>query len=217
MLLPMLLLLSAGQAVTPAATPTKAVNPAVRVWFNSDGDYERGDRAKVYARAAQDGYLIALQADPHGGVRVLFPIDPQDQQEVRAGKKFELKGRGDREAFVVDDTSGRGTVLAAFSKTPFRFDAFDKNGHWDYDALSARPVADNPEGGLLDVVQQMQTPGEHFEYDVASYVVSTRPYVRLYHSPWSGWWGYGYGPRSGLDFWYGPGRYHYRPWGWRHF
>jgi uncharacterized protein DUF4384 len=216
MLLPLLFLLSASPGVTLAATPGTTANPPVRAWFNSDGAYERGDRAKVYARAAQDGYLVALQADPHGHVRVLFPIDPDGSQQVRAGKKTELKGRGGHEAFVVDDTSGRGTVLTAFSKTPFRFDSFDKNGHWDYDRLSGQPIADNPEAGLMDIVQQMQTSGEHFDYDVATYVVSTPPYVRLYPRPWPGWWGYAYGPRAGLGFLYGP-RHYYRPWGWRPF
>ncbi len=215
MLMPLLTLLSAAPAVTPAATAT-AANLPVRVWFNSDGAYTFGDRAKVYARAAEDGYLVALHVDPHGRVRVLFPLDPADPQQVRAGKKVELKGRGNREAFVVDDTSGQGTVLTAFSKTPFRLDSFEKNGRWDHDALSGKAVADDPEAGLVDIVQQMEAPGDHFDYDVATYVVSTPRYARVYPRPWPGWWGYGYGPNVGPGFWYGPGHY-YRPFGWRRF
>src|SRR2546429_1541621 len=37
-----------------------AADPPVRVWFNSDGHYEFGDRAKVYAQTADDGYLVVL-------------------------------------------------------------------------------------------------------------------------------------------------------------
>src|SRR2546427_909761 len=109
-------------------TAAVASDPPVRVWFNSDGHYEFGDRAKVYAQAAQDGYLVVLRADAQGHVRVLFPIDPDGNQQIRGDKKDELKGRGGREAFVVDDTSGHGTVLAAVAKTPFQFDEFAKNG-----------------------------------------------------------------------------------------
>src|SRR5262245_60690207 len=86
-------------------------DPPVRVWFNSDGNYGFADRAKVYAKAAENGYLIVLRADAGGRVRVLFPLDPTDDQRITAGKKYELKGRGGREAFIADDTAGHGTVL----------------------------------------------------------------------------------------------------------
>jgi len=49
-------------------------------------------------KAAEDGNLVVLRADAGGQVRVLFPIDPDGDQQVRGGKKYELKGRGGREA-----------------------------------------------------------------------------------------------------------------------
>src|SRR5437773_3859887 len=122
MLLPLLLLHSLGAPAAPATARDVAPDPPVRVWFNSDGDYRFGDRAKVYAQATEDGNLVVLRADATGHVRVLFPLDPDGPQLVRGGKKYELKGRGDREAFVVDDTTGHGTLLAAFSQTSFRLD-----------------------------------------------------------------------------------------------
>src|SRR5206468_3378463 len=47
-----------------------AADPPVRVWFNSDGHYEFGDRAKVYAQTADDGYLddSTVRADPEAGL-----------------------------------------------------------------------------------------------------------------------------------------------------
>ena len=78
-----------------------AGDPPVLLWLSSHGDYAYGERAKVHARAAQDGYLVVLHADADGRVHVLFPIDPSGDQQVRGGKKYELKGRGDREAFMV--------------------------------------------------------------------------------------------------------------------
>ena len=120
-----------SERTVPARTAayTPAGDPPVRLWLSSHGDYAFGERAKVHARAVQDGYLVVLHADADGRVHVLFPIDPSKDQQVRGGKKYELKGRGDREAFMVTDTIGHGAVLAAFAKTPFVFDQFEQEGH----------------------------------------------------------------------------------------
>ena len=72
-------------------------------------------------RTDYDGYLIVLHVDPEGRLRVLFPVDPDKDNFVRSGKKYEVRDRGDREAFEVDAT-GRGSVYAAVSRDPFRFD-----------------------------------------------------------------------------------------------
>jgi hypothetical protein len=214
MLTTWLLLASQVQALPIAATGAAAVDPPVHVWFNSGGDYTTGDRAKVYAKSADAGYLVVLRADVDGRVRVLFPLDPSDDQRIAGDKKYELKGRGGREAFVADDTTGSGTVLAAYSRTPFRFDQFEKNGHWHADALSGGGLKDvqaDPESQLRDIVQRMQAGGAHFDYDVATYTVAAAPkYVRsldpwpYYGYGWPGWWGYGFGPRFGSGFLFSP-------------
>jgi hypothetical protein len=201
-----LLLLASPTAIAPQATAVASKDPPVHVWFNSGGDYGYGDRAKVYAKSAQDGYLIVLRSDGAGHVRVLFPLDPQGEQRITGGKKYELKGRGGREAFVADDTSGHGTVLAAISGSPFRVDQLTQSGHWNTQALSTPRVRDDPESGLLELVDGIKTPNQRFDYDVATYVVS-KPYARdLYRYPYAGpgWWGYdpwwGYGRGFGLGF-----------------
>jgi len=210
MFVPLLLLSLLGAPAAPSTAREVAQTPPVRVWFNSDGDYQLGDRAKVYAQAALDGNLIVLRADAAGQVRVLFPLDPDGTQLVHAGKKVELKGRGGREAFIADDTTGHGTVLAAVSATPLRFDQFTKNGRWDLSGLDAASVRADPEAQLFDLVAQMQGTGAHFEYDVATYTVVPAPtyveWVRPY--PWLGWgnpWygGYWYGPRVGAALRFG--------------
>ncbi len=198
MLISLLLLASTlNPAIAPATVTVAEPDPPIHVWYNSDGDYAFGDRAKVYAKPAETGNLVVLRADMNGRVRVLSPLDPGDDQHVSGGKKYELKGRGGREAFVAEDTTGQGLVLAAWSNTPFNFQRFEKNGRWDLDALSghgAQATADDPEARLLDIVNQMQPSGGHFDYDVATYTVSSPRYVRGY-SPypyaWPGyWWGY---------------------------
>jgi hypothetical protein len=197
------------------AAPSAAKDPPVQVWFNHSGDYALGDRAKVYTKAAENGYLLVLQADGNGKARVLFPVEPDGDQHIAAGKKYEVKGRGGREAFIAD-TKEHGTVLAAISRTPFRFDRFERDGHWDLKALNDQRLKDDPEAGLLALVEQMKPSPEHFDYDLATYVVSDQ-YVRaqyLYPYRWSydPWWGVD--PRFGFGLAYRP--FYYRR-GFRHF
>lgn len=220
MLMTFVLLASVGRAVTPPTARSGAADPPVHLWLSSHADFEYGARAKAHVRAAQDGYLVVVHADADGRVHVLFPLDPQGEERVQGGKKYELKGRGDREAFVVTDTGGRGAVLAAVSQTPFRFAEFAKDGRWDYGALSDHSVKADPEAGLLDIVQRMQAAGEHLDYDVSIYTSAPRhvrsldPYPYAAFSPYSyysfypysyygpGWWDYGFG---GLGLWWGWG------------
>ena len=217
-----LLLLALPAAAAPGAMPVPPKDPPVRVWFNYDGHYAYGDRAKVYAKSAHEANLIVLRSDGAGHVRVLFPLDPQGEQRITGGKKYELKGRGGREAFVADERGGRGTVLAAISESPFQVEQLTKNGRWDIQALSIPQVRDDPESGLLQLVDQMKPSGQHFDYDVATYAVSEHYARDVYPYPYGGvgWWGYdpwwGYGRGFGLGFgWRSPGLYGFHR-GWRH-
>src|SRR5919109_516808 len=118
MLIPLLLFASPiTSPLTPgtADVPTQK-DPPIHVWLNDDGKYVYGDKAKVYVKAAEDGNLVVLRSDARGNVRVLWPVDPDDDQQIHGGKKYEAKGRGDREAFLVEDTTGQGVVLAAWSR-----------------------------------------------------------------------------------------------------
>lgn len=209
MLIPLLLLAS---PTAPAATDAAAkANPPVRVTFNDDGRYVYGDKAKVYVRPAQDGYLVVLRSDARGNVRVLSPLDPNEDQAVSAGKKYEAKGRDGHEAFVAEDTSGQGVVLAAWSRTPFDVARFERNAHWDGQALGDAAGQSSHTGGdaetrLQSVVDAMK-PGGHYDYDAATYqVLSPRMARTIFAYPypyagWNGWWGYdpwwGWGPDFG--------------------
>src|SRR6266550_2228805 len=134
-------------------------DPPVKVWLNHDNYFERGDKARVNLRLADDGYVLVLRADADGRVR----------------------GRGDREAFFVDDREGSGLVLVARSTTPFKFDEFVRGDHWDYRVLDARQAGDDKEAALLDMAQRMTTEGR-FDYDAVTYVVtSARAYYDSYY------------------------------------
>src|SRR5437899_7949903 len=88
----------------------------VTVQLNHD-QFTSGDHARVYVQTAQDGYLVVLHADPDGRIRVLFPTDPRDDDFIRGGRRFEVRGRSDRDAFQVEGDEGSGTVLAAVSRS----------------------------------------------------------------------------------------------------
>ncbi len=197
MLLP-LLAVSAPHPTPKMGLPL--ADPPVKVWLNDDR-LERGDRAKVYVKADRDGYVVVLHAEPDGRVRVLFPLDPTDDDYIKAGETYEVRGRGDRNAFTVYDSRGEGVVFAAFSPDPFRFDAFVRQDHWDY-RVDAFRVGDDAEADLTELARQMAGQSE-FEYDLVHYDVSQQvayggsyyPYYPYY----SGWYDPWYRPwRSGF-------------------
>ncbi len=169
-------------------------DPPVKVWLNHDNYFQRGDKARVNVRLADDGYVLVLRADAEGRVRVLFPLDPSNDDFVRGHETIEVRGRGDREAFFVDDREGSGLVLAARSTTPFKFDEFVRGDHWDYRVLDARQAGDDKEAALLDMVQRMTTEGR-FDYDAVTYVVtSARAYYDSYYPHYTaGGFGFGWG------------------------
>src|ERR1041385_969467 len=205
-----------------------ADDPPVKVWLNHDNYFQRGDKARVNVRLADDGYLLVLRADAEGRVRVLFPLDPSNDNFVRGHETIEVRGRGDREAFFVDDREGSGLVLAARSSTPFKFDEFVRGDHWAYRVLDARQAGDDKEAALVDMVQRM-TPDGHFDYDAVTYVVnSARAYNDSYYDSYYPHYtavnfGYGWPYRYGLyslcydPFYYDPfacyDPFFYRPYG----
>lgn len=199
----------------PAVSITRADDPPVRVDLNHE-QFTRGDRARVYVQAAEDGHLVVLHADPDGRVRVLFPLDPSDDDLVRGGRRVEIRGRSNRDAFFIDADNGSGTVVAVVSADPLSYDAYVRGDHWDFRALGATDLKDDPLAGLLDIARRMAGDSSRFEYDAVSYAVGGQIASRYRYG--SGY-GYGYGSHFGIGYGYGYG-YGYDPfcydpwWGW---
>jgi Domain of unknown function (DUF4384) len=216
-MLPVILALTALGTVAPAPAVVPSQDPTIRVWLDKRGYVEPMDRVRAYVRTNVDGYVVILHAEPSGRVRVLFPVDPDDDAFVRAGKDYEIRGRGDREAFTVYDGSGPGVVLAAVSRDPLQFNNLALNRHWDYRA-AAFSVGNDPEADLLAVVQQI-TGGGWFDYDVARYEIASNyiaaassddqtVHLSFYDTGYQGhYWSGGVGFSIGLgwyDPWYNP-------------
>src|SRR5918993_1101428 len=159
LLLPLLFTGQPGVA-TPAA-PLRD-DPPIQLWISDDRRFFSGERAKVQVRTEEDGYLLVVHVDPEGYLRVLFPLDPDKDNFVRGGKKYEVRGRGDREAFETGG-KGRGTVYASVSREPFRFEGFVVGDHWDYRALAPSRLSNNPEPELNELVRRMAQ--RDFDYD----------------------------------------------------
>lgn len=184
---------------TPVAAPkpirvSTSDDPPIRVWLNED-TYQPGDRATLKIRLSDDGYVVVLRADADGHLRILFPLDPGTDNFVKGGKTFEVRGRGDRDAFQVDDQSGTGTIFAAVSAQPFTFSGYVLADHWDYKVLGSEDLGSDPEAAMVNLVHNMAGQN-HFDYDVTTYTVSTQvaysgDYTPSYYPTYYPCWGCG--------------------------
>lgn len=188
LMLPLATPAPAAASLPTGATRAAASDPSIRVSLDRR-EYVPGDEARVTVSVRDDGYLLVLRLSPDGYVRVLFPLDPGDDNFVRGNGSYEIRGRGDRAAFTVSSSSGTGTVYAAWSTEPFRFDDYVFGDHWDYRVLDGSDMRGDPEAALTELAQRMSTG--HFDYDLTTYSVArevaysgTTQYVTLYPAPY---------------------------------
>lgn len=135
----------------------------VRVWLDATGPLVRGSAVRVYVQVAEDGNLVVLQRRTDGRIAVLFPAKPGHDPLLRAGT-YEISS-------VVSEPDGAGTILAALSPDPLRFDEFTRAVDWNPDALVPSWGGADPEGALSDIVQRM-LGGGYFNYDFVTYTVA---------------------------------------------
>jgi hypothetical protein len=165
-----------ASATTPNAIITRWVRgsslerPRVNVWLNRDEVYARGDAARVYFKSDRDAYVTIVRIDTDGRMRILFPIDPWEDNWARGGRTFEVLGRDRDEAFHVDDYPGVGYVFAVASSDPFNYDDVIRGDHWDYQAISNGRVRGDPYVAVSDLADRIAREGD-YDYDVAEYYV----------------------------------------------
>ena len=187
LVLPLLLLAAPADKAVRAERSVGGEDPAIQIWISNDRHFLPGEEATVQVKTREDGYLVVLHVDPDGHLRVLFPIDPGDDNYARGGKKYDVRGRGGHGSFTTDDTKGRGTIYAAVSHDPFRFDQFVLGDHWDYHQLSPQRFSTEPEQELNDLVRRMADGG--FDYDILTYDVVERVVYANDYSSSGGWYG----------------------------
>jgi hypothetical protein len=175
-----LVALTATAAPSPAIEPVDIITrwvrgsayerPRINVWLSRDEIYHRGDRARVYFKSDQDAYVTIVRIDTDGRVRILFPIDPWEDNWARGGRTFEVLGRDRDEAFRVDDYPGVGYVFAIASVDPFEYQDIIRGDHWDYRAISDGRVRGDPYIAVSDLADRIAREGE-YDYDVTEYSV----------------------------------------------
>lgn len=213
------IILSAG--VPSAESAHRSPAATLRITLNG-GDYRPGDRVRVQVEPGQDGYLIVFRVDGDSRVRVLFPIDPDVDAFVRGGKRYELRGRNDRESFLADDIGGNGLIYAALSREPLVFGSYAVNDHWDYESLRLPDQDSDAEAALGGIVRRMSN-NSRFDYDVTGYRVHEQRTVvtdggRGYSDPfYDPYWnclscGYRYGGGSRVNIGFGSGYGWNDPW-----
>ena len=159
-------------ATAPPVSLTVAADTAVSVRLLLDHErYLPGSTGQVRVAIGRNGYLLVLYSDPTGHVRVAFPLDPADPATVTKDTVIEIRSRGDRDAFIVNDSSGVGTWYAAISSEPFQFDSIQVSHHWDYRTIPRVRDAATAERELTEFVERIQ-PGR-FEYDIVSYSIGS--------------------------------------------
>jgi len=199
MLVSLLLLHSMGAPAAPSITRSVASDPPVRVWFNSDGNYHLGDKQSLRSDRPRRASGRTARRRQRASTRPI-PGRSDGDQPVRGGKKIRTEGarwpgglRRRRHDRPRKPCSPRSPTRPSGS-------TIREERALDYNALGNQ--RDDPEGGLMGIVQRMQGAGNHFEYDVATYTVSSEPRYIGWVSPygWPGWYDPWYGPRVGFRF-----------------
>ena len=165
------LLASSGQ---PVGWPDASARTRIEVWTNRGDDaYASGQGARVFFRSQVDAYVTVLRVDTDGRVRVLFPLEPWEDNFARGGREYEVQGGYERDAFSIDDYPGVGYLFAVASADPFVYDAFETGDHWDYRAIADGRVHGDPYVALTDLAQRI-LPADYrdWDYDITPYYVN---------------------------------------------
>jgi len=165
------LLASSGQ---PVGWPDASSRTRIEVWTNRGDDaYAGGQGARVFFRSEVDAYVTVLRVDTDGRVRVLFPLEPWEDNFARGGREYEIQGGYERDAFSIDDYPGVGYLFAVAAADPFVYDAFETGDHWDYRAIADGRVHGDPYVALTDLAQRI-LPADYrdWDYDITPYYVN---------------------------------------------
>src|SRR3990172_4058349 len=152
--------------------------PSVELWTNREHGavLHRGDRVRVFFRAADDSYVTVFQVDTDGRVRVLFPDAPWEDNFARGRRAYEVDQRYGNHAFVIDDYPGEGYIFAVATLDPFDYRQMVRADHWDYRVIaSGGRISGDPYAAMQNLVDLIVPSNyDSYSYDVYSYYVERR-------------------------------------------
>ncbi len=95
----------------------------IDIWVDKGcgGTYKIGDKLIVYFRSSKDAYLNLFDASPAGRVRLIFPNRYRTDNFLEGGRVHAIPVEGDDFEFEVTPPTGKGTIRAMATLTPWHF------------------------------------------------------------------------------------------------
>lgn len=137
----------------------------ISVWTDRENPYRHGQRARIYFRTDEPGYVTVLRIDTDGRIRTLFPLQPWGRAKVRGGRN----GLG----FTIDDDPGIGYLFAISSPLPFQYDDITRGDYWDFRVIDDGRIRGDPYVALTDLAARIARRGD-YQYDITPYYVERR-------------------------------------------
>ena len=141
----------------------------IRVWTDRENPYRRGERARIYFRTDEPGYVTVLKVDTDGRIRTLFPLQPWGRARVRGGTEALSDNRNGR-GFLIEDDPGVGYLFAISSPVPFQYDDITRGDYWDFRVIDDGRIQSDPYVALTALAGRIAPRGD-YEYDIAPYYV----------------------------------------------
>ncbi len=152
--------------------PRRQSNAAgrVSVWTDRENPYRHGQRARIYFRTDEPGYVTVLRVDTDGRLRTLFPIQPWGRAKVRGGQTHELSDTRNGRGFTIDDDPGIGYLFALSSPLPFQYEDITRGDYWDFRVIDDGRIQGDPYVALTDLATRIAPRGD-YQYDITPYYV----------------------------------------------
>jgi hypothetical protein len=162
-----LLSLLASASPRLVAAPS-SYRPRVEVWTNrGDDPYTAGQAVQVFFQTDQDAYVTVLRVDTDGNVRVLFPLEPWEDNFSRGGRTHEIPA-----GLRADDYPGEGYLFAVAAADPFTYYPIESNQRWSYELIAdGGRIRGDPYAALTELAARIVPDGSDWDYDIAPYYV----------------------------------------------
>lgn len=132
-----------------------------------------GEPVRVRVELSEPSHLLLLRVDTEGRVRVIFPAQPWDDATFAAGAGL-APGRPDGgSAFIADDATGTGYLLAIASKSALDLEPMTAGSAWNLEAVGAGRMDGDPYEALSLIAARI-APAGAYDYDIAPYHVGKR-------------------------------------------
>jgi hypothetical protein len=145
----------------------------ISVWTDREQPYRRGERARIYFRTDQPGYVTLLRVDTDGRIRTLFPLQPWGGAKVRGGRTHEVSDTRNGRGFTIDEDPGVGYLFAITSPLPFEYTDITRGDYWDFRVIDDGRIQGDPYVALTDLAGRLAPRGD-YQHAIAPYYVQRR-------------------------------------------